>query len=169
MWWIFSYTLANWPLILCVGAIVAALIAVTVFMRNWKAAVAAAVILAAGFAYQWIDKQGYQRAQAEERQRIIEAKNREIAALELRVATVNAANEIDGRQAVEDAARIADLERQSRETPANANVCLDRAAARRVRNIEWERAAPAPAKGGAAAGARGHSKVLPIWQWGRGS
>lgn len=165
-WWIVSYTLANWPLILCVAAIIAALIAIGIFVRNWRAFVAAGVILAAGFAYQWIDKQGYQRAQAEERQRIIAAKDAEIAVLTERIALVNSVNQMHADNALADSARIEALEKAAHETPANDKPALDRAAARRVRDISWEDGAAPAAQGKPAADTCRHKPLLP-WCWPR--
>lgn len=165
-WWIVSYTLANWPLILCILAIVAALIAVGIFARNWKAFLAVAVILAAGFAYQWIDKQGYQRAQAEERQRIIAAKDAEIAVLTERIALVNSVNQMHADNALADSARIEALEKSAHETPANDKPALDRAAARRVRDIQWEDGAASAAQGKPTANSCRHKPLLP-WCWPR--
>lgn len=165
-WWIFSYLSSNWSLVLCVVVIVAALIAVTVFARNWKAAIAAAAIVAAGFAYQWIDKQGYQRAQAEQLAEKLEAKDKQIEALELRIYTVNAANELIAMQAVTDANELSELGAKANETPANAAVAIKRDAALRVREFRRQALGGAAAKGRAAAGTGGHPAVLPIRKWG---
>lgn len=166
-WWIFSYLLGNWPLILCVAAIIAALVAIGIFARNWKVFVAAGVILAAGFAYQWIDKHGYERAQAEERQRIIAAKDAEIQALAERVRLVNELNLMHADTALADGKRIEELERAARETPSNDKPALDRAAARRVRDIQWESGGPAAGKDGATPAAACRHKPLLPWCWPR--
>jgi positive regulator of sigma E activity len=64
--WFLSYWAANFALIIVVTLAVVALGAVAWFAKNWKVAVAAAAVLAAGFAYMQIDKSAYQRRVAEE-------------------------------------------------------------------------------------------------------
>lgn len=169
MTWFFSYLGANWSLILVVILVVAALIALTVLAHNWKAAVIAVAILAAAFAYQWIDKSAYARAVAEEAQRTIKIKDDQIAALELRVETVNAANELSAMQASSDFIELSKLKATANDTPANATVALKRDAVERVRGFRRSAASggAAGSKGGVATGAGRHPKLLPIWKWGR--
>lgn len=149
MSWGLSYLGANFSLVVVVMLLVAGLGAIAFFAKNWKAAVAAGAVLAAGFAYQHVDKIGYQRRIAEEAQQQVEA-------LERRLDVLNAANEADALRARADADRISELEGKVHETPANDRVALDRAAVGRVSAIRWD-----AGDGGAAAGTGGSAKLLP--------
>lgn len=126
--WALSYLGSTWGLILVVALCVIALGALAWLSANWKLAVGAALILAAGFAYMQVDKQAYGRRIAEESAARVER-------LEKQISTMNQAAAEHARQTVEDATRIADLESKVNDTPPNAQRCLDRAGARRVRDI----------------------------------
>jgi hypothetical protein len=171
--WLLSYLGANWSLILCVVLIVAALIAVGIFARNWKAFVAAGAILAAGYAYQQIDKNGFERAKAEELASLNTRHEQEIADLHQRIIVLNWLGDQHEQRTMADSARINELEEMSRATPVNDNRCLDRAATRRVRDIRWENRAGAPAASGkskpAAAPSRHFLQGWPFRRAGQGS
>jgi thiol:disulfide interchange protein len=126
--WLLSYVGSNFGLIIMVALSVAALGAVAWFAKNWKVAVAAAVVLALGFAYMQVDKNAYQRRVSEEAREQVEILQRRLGALQL---TAKA----DAARSAEDQKRIAELERLASETPPNTGACLDRDAARRVRAI----------------------------------
>ncbi len=126
--WFLSYVGANWALILVVALAVIALGAVAWFARNWKVAVAALAILAAGFAYQQIDKNAYQR-------RVAEEAAKQIKTLQDRITTMNKANDENAERAINDAAEIGRLRALAGDTPANDAPCLDRDAAERVFRI----------------------------------
>lgn len=153
MLWLLSYVGANWALILVVVLAVAGLGAVAFFAKNWKVAVAALAVLAAGFAYQQIDKNAYQR-------RVAEEAADKVRALEERLNVLNAANEQDAMRATADAARISELEDKTNAMPPPASPGraggLDRAAARRVSAIRWAD----PGQGGPATGAIRHPDLL---------
>lgn len=129
MQWVLSYVGSNFALIAVVVLAVIALGAVAWFAKNWKVAVAAVVILGAGLAYQQIDKNAYQR-------RVAEEAAEKVKILQGRLDTMNQANQANAERALQDAARISELETQANETPANAGDCLDRDGAGRVRSIQ---------------------------------
>lgn len=126
--WALSYIGANFALILVVVLAVVALGAIAWFAKNWKVAVAAALVLLAGLAYQHIDKTAYQRA-------IAEQKAREVAVLQARIDALDEANRNNAKRALEDAQRIKTLQEQAKQTPANTADCLDENAAGRVGGI----------------------------------
>jgi membrane protein implicated in regulation of membrane protease activity len=126
--WLLSYVGSNFGLIIMATLVVLGLSAVAWFGKNWKVAVAAALVLAVAFLYMHVDKAAYQR-------RVNEEKAEEIATLKRRIGTLQLVTKNDTARAGADAKRIEDLERLSRETPANGGACLDRDAARRVRAI----------------------------------
>ena len=151
--WIGSYLAANFALVTVTGLAVAALGAIAFFARNWKAAVAAAAVLGAGFAYQQIEKSAYQR-------RVAEEAAAQVDQLKQRLNVLNAASEQDARRAAADQARISDLEEQARAKPAatdqSRHVCFDRTATRRVSAIRWAE----PGGSRAADGAGRHPKLF---------
>jgi hypothetical protein len=124
-----SYLGAHWTLILSVGLTVVALAAAGFFLKNWRMAVAAVAILGAGFAYQWINMEGYKRRVAEEAQVQVHALQERLEGLQ-RVAVA------DTLRAVADHNKISELEKLASETPTNDRACLDADAARRVRAIQ---------------------------------
>lgn len=126
--WALSYIGSTWVLILVIALCVVALGALAWLSANWKLAVAAALILAAGFAYMHVDKQAYGRRVAEENAARVDR-------LEKQISTMNKTAAEHARRTVEDAAHIADLESKVNDTPPNAQRCLDRGGARRVRDI----------------------------------
>ncbi|WP_448043829.1 hypothetical protein [Bradyrhizobium liaoningense] len=128
MMWALSYIGSTWALILVVILAVAAFGALAWFSANWKLLAASVLILAAGFAYMHIDKQAYARRVAEEAAARVEV-------LENRIIAMNKAAAEHAIRTIEDTARIADLESKVNDTPPNALRCLDRAGARRVRDI----------------------------------
>lgn len=127
--WLLSYVGANWALILVVVLAVVALGAVAWFAKNWKVAVAAIAVLAAGFAYQQIDKNAYQR-------RVSEEAAARVKTLEARLDAVNKINQADAERAINDAAEIGRLREMAKATPANGGPCLDIDAAGRVSGIK---------------------------------
>jgi apolipoprotein N-acyltransferase len=129
MQWALSYIGTNVALIVVVALLVIALGAVAWFAKNWKVAVAAVLILAAGLAYQQIDKNAYER-------RVSEEAAEKVKTLQARIDTMNQINQANAERAIEDATKIAEMERIASETPANAGACLDRDAAGRVRSIK---------------------------------
>lgn len=126
--WILSYLGANFALIAVVALSVLALAAIAWFTKNWKAAVAAGMVLIAGLSYQQIDHNAYNRAQAEQ-------KAREVAVLQGRIAALEQASANDAARAAADAATIDALREQASQTPANDAACLDIDAAKRVGEI----------------------------------
>jgi apolipoprotein N-acyltransferase len=127
--WALSYLGSTWVLILVIALVVMALGALAWFSRNWKLIAAAVFILAAGFAYMHVDKQAYARRLAEE-------SAAQVRTLQGHIKTLNDAADADAKLARADADRISKLESQVNETPPNAQRCLDRAGAGRVRNIK---------------------------------
>lgn len=126
--WALSYIGANFALILVVVLAVVALGAIAWFAKNWKVAVAAALVLLAGLAYQHIDKTAYQRA-------IAEQKAREVALLQARIDTLSDINNANAARAIQDEVKINKLREQASQTPANTADCLDENAAGRVGGI----------------------------------
>lgn len=126
--WVLSYLGANFALVLVVVLAVVALGAVAWFARNWKVAVAAVVVAAAGLYAQQFDKNGYNRRVAEE---VAE----QTRVLQGRLDTLQAVNTADAERALAANARIAELEALAAQTPANNNQCLPEDAAKRVGDI----------------------------------
>lgn len=120
-----SYIGAHWFLILSVLGGTAGLVAFAWFTKNWKAALAAVVLVMAGLFYQSADLGGYKRA-------LDEAKAREITLLTGRLALAGLLTAADTHSALADAAARKQLEDLASETPPNAGACLDAAAAHRV-------------------------------------
>ena len=126
--WLLSYLGANFALALVVLLAVVALGAVAWFAKNWKVAVAAACVLAAGLAYQQVDKTAYQR-------RVSEEAAARVAVLQGRLDTLRDVNQADAERALAANARIAELEALAAQTPANDAACLPEDAAKRVGDI----------------------------------
>lgn len=147
-----SYIGAHWFLILSVILGTAGLAAFAWFTKNWKAALAAIVLVFAGLAYQSADLGGYKR-------RIDEEKAQQIQTLQNRILTLSIISAKDNQQAIADAYTNSKLKDLASETPRNDGPCLDAAAAHRV----W--AVRQLASGAAPLPARRVSNVLP---WRRG-
>jgi apolipoprotein N-acyltransferase len=126
--WALSYLGANFALVLVVVLAVVALGAVAWFAKNWKVAVAAVAVLAAGLAYQQVDKTAYQR-------RVSEEAAAKVAVLQGRLDTLRDVNQADAERALAANARIAELEARAAQTPANDTACLPEDAAKRVGDI----------------------------------
>jgi signal transduction histidine kinase len=120
-----SYIGAHWFLILSCIMLTIGLGAFAWFTKNWKAAVAAVVVVMAGLFYQSADLGGYKRA-------LDEAKSAQIETLTNRVAVLSLLNAQDTYRAVADAKLNTQLETLASDTPPNAGPCLDAAAAHRV-------------------------------------
>jgi len=123
-----SYLGANFALVIVVVLAVLALAAIAWFAKNWKVAVVAAAVLAAGLAYQQIDKSAYQR-------RVSEEAAQQVKVLQGRLNTMQDINAADTARSLADAERIANLELQAMQTPANDAPCLPEDAAKRVGDI----------------------------------
>jgi apolipoprotein N-acyltransferase len=128
MLWLLSYIGSNFALILVVTLAVAALGAFAWFARNWKAAVAALALLAAGFTYMQIDKSVYQR-------RVAEEAASKVRVMEDRLRIMSAISKAYTDSYVVDQNALNELKRRASETPPNNAPCLDRDAARRVQSI----------------------------------
>lgn len=126
--WLLSYLGANFALVLVFVLAVVALVAVAWFAKNWKFAVAAACVLAAGMAYQQVDKTAYQR-------RVSEEAAAKVAVLQGRLDTLQAVNAADSERALAANARIAELEALAAQTPANEMACLPEDSAKRVGDV----------------------------------
>jgi hypothetical protein len=124
-----SYLGANFALVLVVVLAVLALAAVAWFAKNWKVAVVAVAVLAAGLAYQQIDKSAYQR-------RVSEEAAQQVKVLQGRLEILQTINAADAARSLADAERIANLELQAMQTPANDAPCLPEDAAKRVGDIQ---------------------------------
>lgn len=128
MIWALSYLASNFALILAVTLCVIALAVIAWFAKNWKVAVAAGAVLIAGLAYQQIDHNAYNRAQAEQ-------KARELSTLWARIDVLEKANDADAKRAADDAATLDALRFKASQTPANDAACLPEDAAKRVGDI----------------------------------
>jgi hypothetical protein len=119
---------ANFALVLVVVLAVVALgIAAWVF-KNWKIALVAIAVAAAGLYAQQFDKNGYDRRVAEE---VAE----QTKVLQARLDTLRDVNAADAERALAANARIAELEALAGQTPANDTACLPEDAAKRVGDI----------------------------------
>ncbi len=118
------------------------------FAKNWKAAVAAVVLVAAGFAYQQADLGGYKR-------RLDEEKAAQIELLQTRLLTLAIVSEKDHQQVISDNFLNSKMKQLASETPKNDGPCLDADAARRVWAIRGTVSGPAPVP------ARRHSILFP--------
>lgn len=125
MTWLPSYIGSNFALIAVVVLAVVALGAVAWFAKNWKVAVAAVVVLAAGLAYQQIDKSAYQR-------RVSEEAAARVRLLQAHIDVLSKVTAADAEQAKKDAAEIETLRGMVSQTPANSGPCLDEGAAKRI-------------------------------------
>lgn len=119
---------ANWLWVIVVVLAVAALGAVAWLFKNWKPVLVAVGLLVVYFGGQalWVD--GYNTHVAEE-------VARQTASLQARLDATNAAAQADAMRAQQANDRIAELERQAADTPANNDKCLDESAAKRVGGI----------------------------------
>jgi hypothetical protein len=92
-------------------------------------AIAAVAVLACGLAYQQIDKSAYQR-------RVSEEAAQQVKVLQTRLETLQTINAADAARSLADAERIANLELQAMQTPANDAPCLPEDAAKRVGDVQ---------------------------------
>jgi hypothetical protein len=117
-------------------------------INNWKAILAALVLLAAAVFYQRAEMAGYKK-------RVDEDAKAQVVLLQKRLLTLSLIAEQDKQRAAEDTAKITELETLANATPKNDGGCLSPDAARRVRAIGGPKpvAAPLPASR--------HSNVLP--------
>lgn len=123
------YLLSHWVLVLvAVLSVVGLGVAAWVF-KNWKMALAAIVVAIFGFMYQGAVMHGINLQIANQAAEKIEI-------LEDRIDVMNKAAALHSARAVEDAAKIEELENLANETPANNGACLDIDSARRLRNIK---------------------------------
>lgn len=123
--WTLSYIAGNSSLIIGFVALIAALGAFAFFARDWRALVAALVVLAVGMGVQQIDKSAYERALSEQ-------KARELAVLQKRIDQLAKINQADTERALADAAEIARLEALAGDTPPNDHPCLPMDASKRI-------------------------------------
>lgn len=123
-----SYMAAHWTLVLLVTVAILGLSAASWFLKNWKLAAAAIVLLCAGLAYQAVDMEGYKR-------RVSEDSAAQVQLLAKRLLAVNMTAALDAQRATADAYLNSKLDDLSRATPPNNGACLDLPAARRVRAI----------------------------------
>lgn len=128
MMWLLSYLGSTFGLILVATVAVISLGVIAWVSKNWKVALAAAVVLAASFAYMQIDKNAYQR-------RVAEETREQIVVLQSRLATLQNVAKADAFRAAAFKQQLDKLERQASETPPNPTACLPRDAAGRVRAI----------------------------------
>ena len=123
------FIMANWGAILCGLLVITALGFASYLLKNLWYALAAVVILAVMFGWQYAFTSGVR----EEAARQIA---RERAVFEQRIAAVNKVNEAYQSKVLSDAKVIEDLEKKANETPPNTGVCFDLDTTRRVRAIE---------------------------------
>jgi|APCry1669192522_1035417.scaffolds.fasta_scaffold00945_7 uncharacterized protein HemX len=128
MSWFVSYVGANWSLAVVVTLSVGGMALIAFLTRNLWAVVIALGLMAAGFAYVQVDKAAYQR-------RVSEEAAQQVKALQGRLDTLQAVNAADVARSLADAERIANLELQAMQTPANDAPCLPEDAAKRVGDI----------------------------------
>jgi hypothetical protein len=120
-----SYLGAHWTLFVLVVLGVIACGAAAWFLRNWRYAVVALVLVFGGFAYQAVDMEGYKR-------RVNEDAQVQVNLLQKRLLALSIVSAKDTQRAVSDAYLNTKLKDLARDTPANAGPCLDAAAAHRV-------------------------------------
>lgn len=124
-----SFLFAYWQWIL-IGTVGAAILAYVAFiLRNWKIAVAVAVMVALFLSHQAMYSAGYGAHVAEEAAKLT-------VLLQGRIDTLEAVTKEDAKRADEDADTIERLRAAAAETPANATVALPAAAARRIGGIK---------------------------------
>lgn len=127
--WLMSYLGANFALVVVVVLAVLACGVVYWLTKNLWAIVTALAILAAGFAYQQVDRSAYQR-------RVSEEAAQQVKVLQGRLNTMQDISAADAARSLADAERIANLELQAMQTPANDAPCLPEDAAKRVGDIQ---------------------------------
>ena len=123
-----SYLGSHWVLFISVVLIVIVLGAASWFLKNWKLAAGAIIVVVFGLAYQSANMDGYQRKVAEDAQA-------QIKVLGARLLAANIIASQDTQRATADAFLNSKLDALSRETPFNPAGCLSLDAARRVRAI----------------------------------
>lgn len=127
--WALSYIGSNFALILVVVLVVVVLGAIAWFAKNWKVAVAALLVTAAGLGYQHIDKTAYQR-------RVSEEAAEQVKVLQGRLDTLQKQTAADAERAKADAAYIESLEALAGDTPANDKPAIDQVTAGRIGAIK---------------------------------
>ena len=136
-----SYLGSHWSLFLIVVLSVVVLGTASWFLKNWKLAAAAILLVVAGLAYQSANMEGYKRKVAEDAQA-------QLSTLKFRLGALQLSQALDAQRATSYAYLNSQLDTLSRETPHNDGACLDLDAARRVRAIGAAQpvAAPVPAR-----------------------
>jgi membrane protein implicated in regulation of membrane protease activity len=124
-----SYVGAHWALIVSITLLVIGLGVLAFFLKNWKIAAAAILIVAVAMAFQAYGISEYTR-------RVNEEAVAQVETLKGRMFTLSKINDEAGKRAVADQDKISKLESDASATPANPTVCLDAAAASRVRRIK---------------------------------
>ena|SRR5688500_9525796 len=127
--WFLSFVGANFSFIIAGVLVLIALIAFAWFARNWRAALAAAVLLSLGFAAMAVDRSAVKRT-------LNEQKARELSILQGRLDTLSKVAEAYAERASEDAATIETLREQASATPANDAACLPDDAAKRIGDVK---------------------------------
>lgn len=122
------YLAAHWSLVIAVTLIAVGLGAAAFFLKNWKIALVAIFIVAAGLSFQGAVQHGINLEIA--KQVAIKTK-----VLEGRLATYQTLAAKDTARALEDKKLNDALERLSSETPANDSKCFGIDATRRVQSI----------------------------------
>ena len=146
-----SYLGSHWMLFIIVVLTVIVLGAASWFLKNWKLAATAILVVCVGLAYQSANMEGYKRKVAEDAQA-------QVVILQKRLLTLNIVAQADAARQKADRDYIDKLEARS-ETPKNDSACLGLDAARRVRAIGNPKSVTAPLP------TRRHPKLLP-WRGG---
>lgn len=128
MWAYVSFFASHWELLVVIGIGSVALAYLAFVLKNWKLAVAVAVIACCGLVYQHADVSGYNR-------RVAEDVAAQTQIYKDRIDVLNKVASAHGAATLRDAADIDKLEKKASETPKNDAACLDRAGASRVRSI----------------------------------
>lgn len=124
----FVFLASNWALVTAVVLVVVVLGFAAFVLKNWKIAAAAILIVAGIYGGQWLFTAGVNAEVAREKARIV-------ATLQNRIDIANSIADAAAERALKDATKIEELEKAASETPKNDGICLDAAAADRVRNI----------------------------------
>lgn len=122
------YLASHWVLVIITTLAVVGLGVAAYVFKNLKYAVAAIALAIAGFMYQGAVMSGVQlqlNKQLSEQNEVLKDRAKTIAFL----------GESNTKRALEDSAKIEQLEKLANETPANSGACLDIDSARRLRNI----------------------------------
>lgn len=122
------YMASHWALVIAVTLIAVALGAAAFFLKNWKIAVVAVVLVAAGLSFQGAVQHGINLEIAKQ----VAAQTK---VYKDRLETFQTIAAADALRATADKQVIDTLERLSSETPANNRVCFDAATTRRVHAV----------------------------------